>query len=89
MHMKRVVVGRTCNDSLECHQALMVSVSKAAVFVIFKMMMKLYLDAMILKVHGKHGSHVSSFVSCFLSAWMETVMREVALTRMKIFTTLW
>ena len=48
MHMKRVVVGRTCNDSLECHQALMVSVSKAAVFVIFKMMMKLYLDAMIL-----------------------------------------
>lgn len=53
MHTKRVVGGRMSSDSLECHQALVVSVSKAAVFVIFKVMMKLYLDARILKVQGQ------------------------------------
>lgn len=67
MHMKRVVVGRMSSDNLECHQALIISVSKAAVFVVFKMMMALYLDAMILKVQRQ------VWLSCKLLSLMLSV----------------
>lgn len=67
MHMKRVVVGRMSSDNLECHQALIISVSKAAVFVVFKMMMALYLDAMILKVQSQ------VWLSCKLLSLMLSV----------------
>ena len=55
------------SDNLECHQALIISVSKAAVFVVFKMIMELYLDAMTLKVQWQ------VWLSCTLLSLMLSV----------------
>ena len=55
------------SDNLECHQALIISVNKAAVFEVFKMMMELYLDAMTLKVQWQ------VWLSCKLLSLMLSV----------------